>query len=303
MSRIRTVKPALFRHEELFEAERATGLPLRLAFIALWTACDREGRFRWRPRALKLDCMPYDDVDFSLVLDGLWKHNFIEKYEIDGEIYGLVPTFEKHQIINQREPASACPAPSKECAKLVQDTAKDCTGTVPVQYRDSTRTGAELREGEGEGEREREGIQSTTLRFVDCPPAENPPVEKPVKPKRAKAKTAIDPDAQPTAADLDHAQTAGVDLRIEWPRFRDYHLANPKGSADWPASWRTWCGNVRSWPRAGSGRNGPSSNTMVNAFQKIGRRDEHSHDNGANGHAGGDKPKTRPPAFDLVQQT
>ena len=48
--RIRTVKPEFFTHEGLFDAEKATKLPLRVAFVGLWCAADREGRFRWEPR-------------------------------------------------------------------------------------------------------------------------------------------------------------------------------------------------------------------------------------------------------------
>ena len=62
MARIRTVKPDLFRHEELLEAEHHFKLPLRLAFIGLFTTCDREVLFRWRPRQLKLDILPYDEI-------------------------------------------------------------------------------------------------------------------------------------------------------------------------------------------------------------------------------------------------
>ena len=58
MARIRTIKPEFFRHEALFEAEQATGLPLRVAYAGLFTAADREGRFKWSPRSLKLDCLP-----------------------------------------------------------------------------------------------------------------------------------------------------------------------------------------------------------------------------------------------------
>jgi hypothetical protein len=46
MGRIRTIKPEFFSHEALFDGERETGLPLRLAFIGLLCQCDREGRFR-----------------------------------------------------------------------------------------------------------------------------------------------------------------------------------------------------------------------------------------------------------------
>lgn len=111
MARIRTVKPELFKHEELFDAERETGLPLRLAFIGLFTCCDREGRFKWRPRALKLDVLPYDDCDFDRVLDALWTRGFIVKYECQGEEFGAIPTFSKHQVINNRESPSSLPDP------------------------------------------------------------------------------------------------------------------------------------------------------------------------------------------------
>jgi hypothetical protein len=111
MARIRTVKPELFKHEELFDLEKQTGLPIRVAFMGLFTCADREGRFKWRPRALKLDILPYDNVDFDCVLDSLASTGFIEKYEVDGEQYGWIPTFSKHQSINLREAQSTLPAP------------------------------------------------------------------------------------------------------------------------------------------------------------------------------------------------
>lgn len=112
MARIRTVKPDFFRHEALFDAERSAGLPLRLAFAGLWTAADREGRFRWKPRELKLDCLPYDEVDFAVVLNALAEHGFVCKYTVDGQEFGFIPGWHKHQHINQREAQSNLPPPS-----------------------------------------------------------------------------------------------------------------------------------------------------------------------------------------------
>lgn len=109
MARIRTVKPDLFRHEALFEAEQETSLPLRLVFIGLFCCCDREGRFEWRPRKLKLDVLPYDDIEFSRVLDALATRGFIVKYEVSGVDYGCIPSFSRHQVINNRERASEYP--------------------------------------------------------------------------------------------------------------------------------------------------------------------------------------------------
>lgn len=109
MGRIRTIKPSFFKHEELFEAEKASGLPLRVAFSGLWTVCDRDGRFAWKPRALKTDVMPYDELDFVNVLEALVKFGFVEKYTAAGREYGQVPTFLEHQVINPRESKSAIP--------------------------------------------------------------------------------------------------------------------------------------------------------------------------------------------------
>ena len=38
MARIRTIKPDMFRHEGLFQAESQTGLPLRVAFPGLFAS-------------------------------------------------------------------------------------------------------------------------------------------------------------------------------------------------------------------------------------------------------------------------
>lgn len=127
MARIRTIKPEFFRHVGLYEAERGTGLPLRIAFAGLWTAADREGRFRWEPRALKLDCLPYDEVDFSTILDALHAHGFIVKYQLNGHSseYGFIPAWSRHQHINQREAQSVLPSP--DGSTLVNAHASTCT--------------------------------------------------------------------------------------------------------------------------------------------------------------------------------
>jgi hypothetical protein len=131
MARIRTIKPEFFRHEQLFEAEKESGLPLRLAFAGLWTAADREGRFRWSPRALKLDCLPYDDVDFGAVLDALARYGFVVKYQdSDGGVeYGAIPSWDKHQVINNRESDSQLPPPPVGAANGTRATSASPTST------------------------------------------------------------------------------------------------------------------------------------------------------------------------------
>jgi hypothetical protein len=114
MARIRTIKPAFFRHRDLYLLEHASGLPLRVAFVGLWTAADREGRFRWIPEELKLDCLPYDPVDFGAVLDALRGGGFIQRYEVQSKAYGWIPSWNEHQVVNNREAASTLPEPETQ---------------------------------------------------------------------------------------------------------------------------------------------------------------------------------------------
>lgn len=111
MARIRSIKPEFFRHHGLYLAEKKSGYPLRIAFAGLWTAADREGRFRWRPAELKLDCLPHDEVDFDLVLDSLHEEGFVVKYQVGSDFYGFIPSWSRHQSINMRESQSKLPAP------------------------------------------------------------------------------------------------------------------------------------------------------------------------------------------------
>lgn len=109
--RIRTIKPEFFKHDALFDAEKETGFPIRIAFAGLWCASDREGRFKWRPRQLKVEILPYDDIDFSRVLDALATRGFVEKYTVKDEVFGVIPSFKRHQVINNKESASVLPQP------------------------------------------------------------------------------------------------------------------------------------------------------------------------------------------------
>jgi hypothetical protein len=110
-TRIRCVKPEFYRHLGLYRLEQQTGLPIRISFEGLWTVADRDGRFRWRPHDIKLDVLPYDEVDFAVILDELARERFIVSYVIDGERYGYIPTWTKHQRPNHREKPSDLPIP------------------------------------------------------------------------------------------------------------------------------------------------------------------------------------------------
>ena len=151
MARIRTIKPEFFRHLELYYLEKETGLPLRVAFPGLWTVADREGRFRWQPEVLKLDVLPFDDLDFSRVLDALLTRGFIVKYEVSGKRYGYIPTFKEHQFINNKETPSILPPPPE-----ISENIEDSTCESRVNNATQTRLYAQEREREEYREREKE---------------------------------------------------------------------------------------------------------------------------------------------------
>ena len=107
MARIRTIKPEFFLHDGLYDLESETGLPIRISFVGLWCNADREGRFEWQPRRLGVAILPYDGVEFSLVLDALLTRGFLIKYaSTTGKQYGCIPSFGSHQVINNKESKS-----------------------------------------------------------------------------------------------------------------------------------------------------------------------------------------------------
>jgi hypothetical protein len=145
--RIRTIKPEFFTHDRLFDAEIETKLPLRLAYIGLWCAADREGRFRWEPRRLKALIFPYDKIDFARVLDALGTRGFIVKYSkagVDDACFGSIPSWHNHQVINNRERASQLPEPPTDQHSF------DACGTRAPRVDDAG-------QGEGKGREGKEG--------------------------------------------------------------------------------------------------------------------------------------------------
>lgn len=149
--RIRTIKPEFFTHEGLYELEKESGLPIRIAFAGLWCVADKAGRFKWEPRRIGVSVMPYDGIDFSRVLDALFTGGFLQRYRVEGVEYGAIPSFARHQFLNNKEKESILPEPS--LAK-----AQDATKT-----RDPRDDYACNREGKGKEVKERIVAPSSPL--------------------------------------------------------------------------------------------------------------------------------------------
>lgn len=146
MGRIRTVKPEFFTHGDLYDAEVEFNLPLRIAFAGMWCQADREGRFKWKPRELKTQVLPYDLCDFSRVLDALATRGFIVKYEYEGQQFGMIPSWTTHQFINNREQQSNLPNPT-----IFIDIDASPTRDERVDHVKTTRVVKEGKGREGDG--------------------------------------------------------------------------------------------------------------------------------------------------------
>lgn len=139
MARIRTIKPDFFTSEDIVGIS-----PLaRLLYVATWLEADREGRFVWRPKTLKLRYLPGDQCDIEALADELVSAGLVVTYEIDGQTFAEIPTFAKHQVINNRESASTIPP-----------RVTDASGTRDPRVGDATTTPLMGRERKGRKGRE-----------------------------------------------------------------------------------------------------------------------------------------------------
>lgn len=165
MSRIRSMKPECFRHEELCELEsKHPEARIYATFLGLMTQSDKAGRFEWKPRTLHLDVLPFVDYDLERTMDMLVEHGFLTKYVVGRKTYGCYPTWIKHQRPHKQEPPSVIP-PQPDCHQTFSDSIPNAvegpdSGTSPTDDAPQPSSDPERREmrqeGEGEGEMRQE---------------------------------------------------------------------------------------------------------------------------------------------------
>ena len=93
MARIRSVHPGLFTDAEFAFLSDAA----QIFAVGLWTECDDQGAFEWKPKELKLRLRPGKDGSVEPLLAELEDANVIMSYEHEGRKYGLVRNFQRFQ--------------------------------------------------------------------------------------------------------------------------------------------------------------------------------------------------------------
>lgn len=101
--RARNIKPDFFKNENLAEIPHQT----RLLFIGLWCYADREGYLEARPKKIKAEIFPYEEINITESLATLAVSGFIHVYASSGN-YPVIKilNFNKHQRPHYNEKPS-----------------------------------------------------------------------------------------------------------------------------------------------------------------------------------------------------
>jgi len=105
--RSRNLKPGFYKNEQLAECSFAA----RILFTGLWCLADREGRLEDRPKKIKMEIFPADNLEISDLIDELINYELVVQYEVDGRKCLWIPGFLKHQNPHPKEAASELPPP------------------------------------------------------------------------------------------------------------------------------------------------------------------------------------------------
>ncbi len=186
MARIRSVHPGQWTDGDFVNMS-----PLgRLLAIAIRNEADDNGIFRWKPRQIKIRCLPADNCDIGALLQELVDNRQVIRYEVNGEEFGFIRGFDDYQ--RPRYPTYLYPVPPEPLPKgwrlrdvnpvlkggygrkssveepsidapIAEALRRDC-GNVTEGLRKHCGNVAEMlpqlvrREGEGEGEGVREDL-------------------------------------------------------------------------------------------------------------------------------------------------
>lgn len=112
MARSRNIKPGIMANEDLAELNAME----RLLFIYLWMLADREGRLEDRPKRIKAEALPYDNLDADQALNRIAQAGFIVRYQVGDQRIIQVVNFSKHQAPHIREQGSSLPEMVAETA-------------------------------------------------------------------------------------------------------------------------------------------------------------------------------------------
>jgi hypothetical protein len=237
MARIRSIHPSLFTDE----AYMGLSLVSRVVLPGIWTECDDQGVFAWKPLTLKARILPADNAEMTTILAELMRADFIIKFQHDGKDFGAVRNFRKFQRPKKPNSVHQLPAELRTYVGLGADY------SPPVSHQFSTEgeTAVQIEDG-GDGMEGNENINNSAP-FIAVPPSMD----------QTKGRCSLPPhfpheDDQGWARE--HWLGKGREdlcnaINDEIAKFRDHHRSKATVSAHWPGSWRTWVRNAVTFNR------------------------------------------------------
>lgn len=253
MPRARNIKYSFFQNDDIAELEPIE----RLLFVGLWTLVDFNGNGHYRPKRIKAQLFPYDEIDVDQAFDNLERVGLVMRYGQDrgktgarpgqGQTLFNVVNFAKHQAphIKEKRAGTDIQQPGENAleslGKMRQHIEKqqdpDKTGTNPDP--DPVEVGAAP-------------ADSGFLIPDSCMEQENEKAAE--KPKRNGKKTAIKTKPRKTRTDIpddfepdekliawakENAPLIG-NIKTETEKFRNYHKSIGNQFSDHVAAWRNW---------------------------------------------------------------
>jgi hypothetical protein len=235
MARIRTIKPEFWRNESL----AAISAEACLLAVGLLNHCDDDGYFNFNPKLVQADIFPLRELfnTTTVLLRELSDIGYITVFQgLDGKVYGLIPNFVRHQVINKKNPSKI-----KGLCELPYNYGSD-TGVLP--------TGKEGN-GKGNGKEIKEGKPSlSTAKLMACPQEEIlklwakhlPHLAQPRSwegTRRANTKQRWNQASKPSAYSPEGYQTEQAGIKW-WDSFFSYIARDTSLSNGFETAGRTW---------------------------------------------------------------
>jgi len=128
----RFLKPSFFKNADL-----AACHPLaRILFEGLWCHSDARGRFKWKPKTIKAEILPHDDlskwkVTMNLLLGQLVITGHVLPYKGEnGAWYGFIPSFREH-FPKEKKGSKVLPIPDPPKTFDIKSITSDLFQNVP----------------------------------------------------------------------------------------------------------------------------------------------------------------------------
>jgi len=131
MARARNIKPSICSNEDLADLSPYA----RLAFIYSWMFADYRGVLEFRPGRLKINLLPFDDVDIEGLFRSLEQSGFCRIFEVGGTRYLKLLKFVEHQNPHKKERESGTKYPDLTDVEVIKNQQFDLD---PVQTGTST---------------------------------------------------------------------------------------------------------------------------------------------------------------------